>query len=192
MVANENMQTRITCALIARNMFQFLTLRGSREGNSRLVYKSYFRDNSMFTKDNLYILVTYAGALPFIACAIMLYSGIHTLDGFGQVNNISAVFALIIVSFISGIHLGTYLFYNTKTPKPLFIISNVIAATAWISLLVANIKIAIAVLIFAFIYLLLVDYLLKRELFISKNYFNTRLIVTLITTGSLLITSNIS
>jgi len=147
---------------------------------------------SMLTKNNLYILVTYAGALPFIACAMMLYSGIDTLEGFGSVSNISAVFALIIVSFIAGLHLGTYLFYRTQTPKPLFIISNIIAAIAWISLLVANVKIAIAILIFAFIYLLLVDYLLKRELFISKSYFNTRLIVTLITTGSLLLTSSIS
>jgi len=146
----------------------------------------------MLTKNNLYILVTYAGALPFIACAMMLYSGIDTLEGFGSVSNISAVFALIIVSFIAGLHLGTYLFYRTQTPKPLFIISNIIAAIAWISLLVANVKIAIAILIFAFIYLLLVDYLLKRELFISKSYFNTRLIVTLITTGSLLLTSSIS
>ncbi len=146
----------------------------------------------MLTKNNLYILVTYAGALPFIACAMMLYSGIDTLEGLGSVSNISAVFALIIVSFIAGLHLGTYLFYRTQTPKPLFIISNIIAAIAWISLLVANVKVAIAILIFAFIYLLLVDYLLKRELFISKSYFNTRLIVTLITTGSLLLTSSIS
>lgn len=146
----------------------------------------------MLTKNNLYILVTYAGALPFIACAMMLYSGIDTLEGFGSVSNISAIFALIIVSFIAGLHLGTYLFYRTQTPKPLFIISNIIAAIAWISLLLANVKVAIAILIFAFIYLLLVDYLLKRELFISKSYFNTRLIVTLITTGSLLLTSSIS
>ena len=145
----------------------------------------------MLTKNNLYILVTYAGALPFIACVIMLYSGIHTLEGYGSVSNISAVLALIIVSFIAGLHLGTYLFYRTQTPKPLFIISNLIAICAWISLLVANIKFALAILIFAFLYLLLVDYLLKRELFISPSYFNTRVIVTLITTGSLLVTSNI-
>jgi len=37
-------------------------------------------NNGMFTRDNLYILVTYAGALPFIACAMMLYSGIDTLE----------------------------------------------------------------------------------------------------------------
>lgn len=143
----------------------------------------------MLTKDNLYILVTYAGALPFVACAIMLYSGIDTLEGLGSVSNISAILALIIVSFIAGIHLGTYILYRTQTPKPLFIISNVLALTAWLALLIANLKVAISILIFAFIYLLIVDYFLKRELFISKNYFNTRLIVTLITTGSLLITS---
>lgn len=146
----------------------------------------------MFNRDNLYILVTYAGALPFIACAMMLYSGIETLEGVGSVSNMSAVLALIIISFIAGIHLGTYIFYRTQTPKPLFIISNIIAAAAWLSLLLADIKVAFSVLIFAFVYLLAVDYLLKRELFLSTKYFNTRLIVTLITTGSLLITTNIS
>ena len=145
----------------------------------------------MLTKNNLYILVTYAGALPFVACVIMLYSGIDTLEGYGSVSNISAVLALIIVSFIAGLHLGTYLFYRTQTPKPLFIISNLIAIFAWITLLVANVKFALTILIFAFLYLLLVDYLLKRELFISSSYFNTRVIVTLITTGSLLVTSSI-
>ncbi len=145
----------------------------------------------MITRNNLYILVTYVGALPFVACAMMIYSGIETVEGFGSVSNIAAIFALIIVSFIAGLHLGAYLFYKTKTPKPLFIISNLIAAIAWLSLLLADVQLAIAILIFAFMYLLFVDYSLKRELFISKRYFNTRLIVTLITTGALLITTNI-
>lgn len=149
-------------------------------------------NSSMFTRDNIYILVTYAGALPFIACAMMLYSGIDTLGGIGSVSNISAVLALIIVSFIAGVHLGTYIFYHTQTPKQLLIISNVVAAISWLALLITETNIAIFVLIFAFIYLLIVDYLLKRELFISNNYFNTRLVVTLITTGSLLISANIS
>ena len=146
----------------------------------------------MLTRDNLYILVTYAGAVPFIACAMMLYSGIDTINGVGSVSNISAVFALIVVSFIAGLHLGTYLMYRTQTPKALFIISNVIAVIAWASLLFADLTTAILILIFAFAYLLLVDYLLRRELFISKGYFNTRLIVTLISTGALLITSSAS
>lgn len=143
-------------------------------------------------RNNLYILVTYAGALPFLACALMLYSGIHQLGSLGSVNEIVAVYALILISFIAGVHLGTYLFYNTKTPKPLFIISNIIAAIAWVSLLFTTLANATLILIGAFIYLLGVDFLLKRELFISPTYFVTRFIVTAISAGSLLFVSSIS
>ena len=146
----------------------------------------------MFTKNNLYILIAYAGALPFVACAVMLHSGINSVGEFGSISYITAIYALVIISFIAGLHLGTYLFYQTQTPKLFFILSNIIAAGAWLTLLFANIKIAIAVLAFAFIYLLMVDYFLKRELFISTGYFNTRLIVTLISTSSLLLASGMS
>ncbi len=137
-------------------------------------------------RNNLYILITYAGALPFIACALMLYSGINHLNFLGPVNQAVAVYALIIISFIAGVHLGTYLFYNTKTPKSFFIISNIVAVLAWISLLFASPANASLILVGAFIYLLGVDFLLKREKFITQTYFTTRLIVTAISTVSLL------
>ncbi len=143
-------------------------------------------------RNNLYILVTYAGSLPFIACALMLYSGIDAVGSLGSISEIVAVYALIIISFIAGLHLGTYLFYNTKTPKPLFIISNIVAAVAWISLLFANPTNATLILVSAFIYLLGVDYLLKQEMFISPSYFVTRLIVTTVSAGSLLFVSSLS
>jgi len=143
-------------------------------------------------RNNLYILVTYAGALPFIACALMLYSGINNVGSLGSVNEIVAVYALVLISFIAGVHLGTYLFYNTKTPKPLFIISNVFAALAWMSLLFASPANATLILVGAFIYLLGVDFLLKREMFISPSYFVTRFIVTIVSAASLLFVSSVS
>lgn len=136
--------------------------------------------------------MTYAGALPFIACALMLYSGINHVSLLGPVNEIVAVYALVIISFIAGVHLGTYLFYNTKTPKPLFIISNIVAAIAWMSLLFASPGNATLILVGAFIYLLGVDFLLKQERFISPTYFATRFIVTAISAGSLLFAFSIS
>jgi hypothetical protein len=110
----------------------------------------------------------------------------------GPINEIVAVYALVIISFIAGVHLGTYLFYNTKTPKQFFIISNIVVALAWMSLLFASPANAILVLIGALIYLLGVDFLLKREMFISPTYFFTRLIVTAISSTSLLFVSSIS
>ncbi|MDW3094044.1 MAG: DUF3429 domain-containing protein [Gammaproteobacteria bacterium] len=136
--------------------------------------------------------MTYVGALPFIACASMIYTGINNIGPLGPVNEIVSVYALIIISFIAGIHLGTYLFYNTKTPKALFIISNAVAALAWMSLLFANPSNSVLILVGAFIYLLGVDFLLKREMFISTTYFITRIIVTVISAGSLLFVSGMS
>ncbi len=136
--------------------------------------------------------MTYAGSLPFIGCALMLYSGISHVSLLGPVNEIVAVYALVIISFIAGVHLGTYLFYNTKTPKPLFIISNIVAALAWMSLLFASPANATLILVGAFIYLLGVDFLLKQERFISPTYFTTRLIATAISAGSLLFAFSIS
>ena len=119
----------------------------------------------------------------------MLYSGTNNVGLLGSVSEIVRVYALIIVSFIAGIHLGVYLFYNTQTPKPLLIISSVIAVLAWLSLLFSSTSNVTLVLIGALIYLLGVDFSLKRETFISPTYFVTRLIVTLISASSLLFVS---
>ena len=136
--------------------------------------------------------MTYAGALPFIACAVMLYSGINNVGFIGSVSEMTAIYALIIISFLAGIHLGTLLLYNTNTPKPLFIISNLFAAGAWFSLLITKSSSAVIILVCAFGYLLFVDYMLRREKFISSSYFNTRIIVTAISAGSLLLVSSTS
>ena len=106
----------------------------------------------------------------------------------GSVDQIAIICGLLIISFIAGIHLGTYLLYETKTPKTLFLLSNIIAAITWFSVLVAPAYIAVITLTIAFGYLLLVDFLLRRENLISHSYFNTRVIVTAITALTLLFT----
>lgn len=140
----------------------------------------------------LYILVTYAGALPFVACAVMLYSGINEVSLLGSVEKIVAVCGLILISFVAGIHLGIYLLYNTKTHKSLLLISNILAVIAWLTIMFAPIHISISTLTGVFGYLLLVDYLLKKENLISLNYFTTRLIVTFISAITLFFTASIS
>ena len=143
-------------------------------------------------KQYIYILATYAGALPFVACAIMLYSGINELSLLGSIDKIVAICGLILVSFIAGIHLGTYLLYETKTHKSLLIVSNVLAVIAWCAVMFATIQFAIAIITAVFGYLLVVDFLLKREKIISANYFITRFIVTLISAATLLVTASAS
>lgn len=146
----------------------------------------------MPAKNKLYNLVTYAATLPFVACAVMHYTGVTTLHGLGSVSHMAVGYALIIISFIAGLHLGAYLLYQTKTPRALFLVSNIIMASAWVTVVATDIQIAVNILIFAFFYLLAVDYLLRREFFISCSYFRTRCIVTLIMTGSLFFSSGVS
>ena len=143
-------------------------------------------------RQNFYILVTYAGTLPFLACVLMLYTGINELGLLGDINQLASIYALIIVSFIAGIHLGTYLFYNTQTPKFLFIVSNIVAALVWLTALSTSSFITFLIPCLAFTYLLFVDYLLRREKFISLTYFSSRVIVTLISVIALLFTASVS
>ena len=122
----------------------------------------------------------------------MLYSGINELSLLGSIDKIVAICGLILVSFIAGIHLGTYLLYETKTHKSLLIVSNVLAVIAWCAVMFATIQFAIAIITAVFGYLLVVDFLLKREKIISANYFITRFIVTLISAATLLVTASAS
>jgi len=122
----------------------------------------------------------------------MLYTGNYSVGSVGSVSEITAIYALIIISFLAGIHLGTSLLYNTNTPKPLFIISNLFAAGAWLSLLITKSSSSVIILVCAFGYLLFVDYMLRREKFISSSYFYTRIIVTAISAGTLLFASTTS
>lgn len=106
------------------------------------------------TKESLARALTYAGILPFLACAVVAWFTDEAVFLTVSISAVILAYATVIASFIAGIHWGIFLFKDT--PMNLFIHSNVIALLAWLSLLVPTI-LGTLLLIFCFAYLLLID-----------------------------------
>jgi len=133
-------------------------------------------------------LLTYAGSLPFIACALLPLLGVDTIPPFGRFDVIAVLYGLTIASFMAGTHWGTYLYNRASSPANLLITSNVVALSCWFAILLAGTVMTLFVMIFAFAYLLFVDLGLVRVRLITENYFQMRLRVTLIVEGALVLT----
>ena len=133
-----------------------------------------------------------AGALPFIACALLPIASIDRVPGLGAVSDIAAAYGLTIASFMAGVHWGTALNVSSKLPINLFITSNVVAVAAWLSFLLGPVALTLAVLAALFLYLLFVDYRLSRGRMIDPGYWRTRLYVTVTVVLSLSATAYVS
>ena len=138
-------------------------------------------------KIKIYSLLTYAGALPFIACALLPLIGVSAIQRIGSVDYIAAVYALTIVSFMAGVHWGMALDpQRTEWPVNLFLSSNAVTIMAWLALLTTTPKITLIMGILAFLYLLWVDYRLYSLKLLTAHYFQTRRHVTALVVLSLL------
>lgn len=123
-------------------------------------------------------LLAGAGALPFIASALLPLASVDRIPGLGAVPDIAAAYGLTIASFMAGVHWGTALNAPSRLPVNLFITSNVVAVAAWLSFLLGPPALTFAVLGALFLYLLFVDYRLFRGEVIEPGYWRTRLYVT--------------
>ena len=133
----------------------------------------------------LYPLLTYAGVLPFVACALMPLVGIETLWNLGSYVHIAAAYGLAIVCFLCGVHWGTYLYNRAVAPDNLFATSNAIVVASWFTFLMAAQALTLFVLILAFLCLLFIDYRLLRAGLLTGYYFRMRTIATVIAVASL-------
>lgn len=133
----------------------------------------------------LYPLLTYAGALPFVACALMPLLGIETLWNLGSYVHIAASYGLAIVCFLCGAHWGTYLYNRAVAPDNLFVTSNVIVVACWFAFLMAVQAMTLFVLILAFLCLLFIDYRLLQAGLVTEFYFRMRRNATVIAAVSL-------
>ncbi|MGM8884477.1 DUF3429 domain-containing protein [Psychrobacter sp. 1U2] len=133
--------------------------------------------------------LTFAGTLPFIACAIFISLGIDAVLGLGKTSTMLAVYGLVIATFMAGAHWGNHLSLADNNPWSvrLPLISNIIALVLWLGFLSLSEVGFIWLLIIAFIALLFIDYNLNAGQVISARYFKVRKYVTLIVTVSLLI-----
>jgi hypothetical protein len=157
---------------------------------------SYPRSN-----DRLYTRLTYAGALPFVACAVLPWAGWPVLPGGGSFASIAAGYSLAIVSFMAGVHWGTWL-YNSDSltdgsagkpadglPLNLLLTSNVITVSVWLTFVLSTLVVSLTVSAAAFLLLLIIDVRLAGAGLLSPEYLRTRRNVTLIVVAMLLLTA---
>ena len=134
----------------------------------------------------LFPYLTYAGAIPFVICAVCLALGIHQLPMLGSVKTIVSVYGLIIASFLAGSHWGQHL-HISQSPwghyLPLF--SNMIAVLLWVGFLLLNFQGLMGAFVVAFAALLVIDHRLFQQGWIAHHYFQTRCYVSVIVTISL-------
>jgi Protein of unknown function (DUF3429) len=128
--------------------------------------------------------LAFAGALPFVASALLLWAGHTSLPVLGPVSNIAASYGLLILAFMAGVQWGQRL-GGIETPLNLFLISNAIALAAWFSYLLLPPRLFFASLAVLFAVVLMVDKRLAAEGYLSADYIRTRTVVSALVVMSL-------
>ena len=133
--------------------------------------------------------LTFAGTIPFIACAIFITMGIEAIPVLGEVTRILAVYGLVIATFMAGAQWGNHLSLadDNSWAVKLPIVSNVVALVLWLGFLTLATADFIWLLILNFISLLIIDYGLCRAQIINAKYFTVRKYVTLIVVIALIV-----
>lgn len=137
--------------------------------------------------------LTYAGAIPFVFCAVCLSFDIQSLPLLGSIERILSVYGLVISSFLAGAHWGQHLHINkSQWVRFLPIFSNVIAVLLWLGFLVLSFKMQMVMFATAFVVLIIIDHRLFKIDIITRHYFQTRFIVTASVIISLMISGIVS
>ncbi len=133
--------------------------------------------------------LTFAGTIPFVACAFLLMVDVVTVPIFGSVVDVLSAYGLVIASFMAGAHWGNHLDLadDNKWAIRLPLYSNVIALGLWLGFLILSASSFVWLLVIGFISLLVIDYNLHRAQIISHAYFKVRQYVTAIVVISLVI-----
>ena len=137
--------------------------------------------------------LTYAGAIPFVFCAVCLSFDIQSLPLLGSIERILSIYGLVISSFLAGAHWGQHLHMNkSQWVRFLPIFSNVIAVLLWLGFLVLSFKMQMVMFATAFVVLIIIDHRLFQMDIITRHYFQTRFIVTASVIVSLIISGIVS
>ncbi len=128
-------------------------------------------------------VLTFAGALPFIAAvvALQLAPPVATAPVWQAVLGYGAVIA----SFVSGIHWGLFVYRDKAMPLNLFISSNVCALAAWGALLAPTLWLSLAILIAVFAALFAIDHALWRAGAHAAWFYQLRAAITAIVIAAL-------
>ena len=129
--------------------------------------------------------LTLSGALPFVACAACLVIGVTDVPLFGNVQTLLASYAIVILSFMSGVHWGQHLHIDATAGQRLALISNVITLSGWFAYLLAPFGVTLITCAIGFILLLMIDVRLRTSGHLTASYLGLRVIVTGIVVMSL-------
>jgi ATP/ADP translocase len=128
--------------------------------------------------------LAFAGALPFVASALLLWAGHTSLPVLGSVSKIAASYGLLILAFMAGVQWGQRL-VGIETSLNLFVTSNAVALAGWFSYLLLSPKLFFASLALLFAVVLLIDKRLAAEGHLSDDYIRTRTTVSALVVISL-------
>jgi ATP/ADP translocase len=128
--------------------------------------------------------LAFAGALPFVASALLLWAGQASLPVLGAVSTIAASYGLLIFAFMAGVQWGQRL-VGIETSLNLFLISNAIALAGWFAFLLLSPKMYFASLAVLFAVVLMIDKRLAAEGHLSADYIRTRTVVSALVVMSL-------
>lgn len=128
--------------------------------------------------------LAFAGALPFVASALLLWAGNTSVPLLGAVSNIAASYGLLILAFMAGVQWGQRL-SGVETKVNLFLVSNGIALAGWFSYLLLSPRLFFASLAVLFAVLLLIDRRLGDEGHLTAEYVHTRTVVSALVVMSL-------
>jgi len=114
-------------------------------------------------------VLTYAGTLPFIACAALAWTQMRVLasapafaPGLAP-SDIAIAYGAVIASFIAGTHWAARVYRPETSALPTLVMSNVFALLAWVALLLPARTWGLGLLIACFAGLLAVDAGLRRS-----------------------------
>ena len=130
-------------------------------------------------------VLTFAGSVPFVFAAIVMYWDLERLPLIGDVQKVIDVYGLVIVVFIAGSFWGISVNLAGKKRNALMVISNGLTLFAFFSYFWLKIIPFQLVLIFLLVALLVVDYWLYFLEVNTKEYVALRLVVSIIVVGSL-------
>ncbi len=130
------------------------------------------QDKSLFTS------LSVAGALPFLACALLPLFGVVSIRPFGPLDHLATSYGLAIICFLAGIHWATYLYRQEPLPFNLMVGSNILFLVSWFTFAAGSLVWSLVIQIVVLLTLLLIDWHLQKAAVISAAYFKARFLAT--------------
>ncbi|RFP88574.1 DUF3429 domain-containing protein [Rhodobacteraceae bacterium 63075] len=129
----------------------------------------------------------YAGTIPFVASALLFLALPATSGWIAPVREVLTAYALVIASFMAGVHWGQQLGLAPGWQRALMLLSNAVALAVWLGFLLLPFTPMLLLLVAAFALLAAIDHRLADAGLLSRRYFFHRKAVTAIVCAALIV-----